>query len=1207
MTNTFLSHVHRGPFCIDGATGTMIQKLDLEDAHFGGPDFKMLVDLLCFSLPDAVKDIHLAFLRVGAQAIETNTFGASPLRLAEYDFSRLDTLHFPPNPYGLDLRGLDGASLAYHLSRRAAELAQEACSLYRREASYDGRDLFVLGAMGPSNHVVSATTANLRRASFDTVADNFYRQALGLIDGGADVLLFETQQDILEMKAGVFGVRRALSERGKSLPIIGQVTVDQFGRMQLFNTDIHAALVTVQGIGLDVFGINCSIGPDLMEKTAERLGRLSALPVSVIPNAGLPVSEKGKTVFKFAPDKFAEHLKSFVCDYGIRVVGGCCGTTPEHIACTVETLKSAVPKRFSPPRLVYVSGPQEAVALDSAENLIRFGERLNIRGSKKVRDAVENDDGINHDVLDAVVREQVHELGCQIIDVCMDSNQVDTVATLREVVRGQTNDFPGAMSLDSFQVDALAEAVKVYPGRPILNSISLEETAPGVLKMDAVIEATSGHDPVFVALCTGPSGPAATAEDKCRLAGDILDRARERYGIEAERIFVDVNVFPIGSESLPGANFALETLEGIRKVKERHPGAKTILGVGNLTNGLAAKPYMRQVLTSVFVDEARKRGLDAAIINPSHYMFVADLEPEHYRMALRILLEHDMDAFEQLETIAETKKGGTPKPPAGYDTLDVETAVTAKIKDGHKERLPGSFEFRGHCYAYEDAIVLQVREALERWKPLDFVNQRLMVAMQELGDGFARGEVSLPHLLRSADVMRQVMRFIEQYLRNHSGIQAGESRYKGVVVLGTVYQDVHSIGKDLANTLLENYGYKVIDLGVMTPLQQFIDAAVTHKADAIGMSALLVQTSNHMITVSRMMEEQGLALPLLIGGAPVSERHAAAVALAGRDDPEQMRGNVFYCRTAMDGVNIMNQLTGGRLSEAFFEDNRRRLIRKHKQAQRRLEVEAGLLASLRRREVGFGDVRRAGIPVFRSRICSIPLAEFASRIDRHTLFSLNWRFGGPAGRGRQGTSDAEMEALLEKWVSEASAAGWLMPRGVMGLFPCYSEGEEVVLLEPEHPERELARLLFNTVIGAGNTDLVSGAQYFMPRREGEYDMIGLQLTTAGCEVEAAVDMFKKKDDFESALFLQGLSDRIAEDMADHLHGLLRAHMGVPADCGQRWSPGYPGLKDIMQNAVIFRALNADAALGVEITDAGEFRPTGTTAAAVSFHPEARYT
>ena len=307
-----------------------------------------------------------------AQAIETNTFGASPLRLAEYDFSRLDTSCFPPNPYGLELRTLDHAAFAYHLSRRATELARDACEVYRRESGHDGRDLFVLGAMGPSNHVVSATTANLRRASFDAIADNFYRQALGLIDGGADVLLFETQQDILELKAGIFGARRALSDRGKSLPIMGQVTVDQFGRMQLFNTDIHAAAVTVQGVGLDVFGINCSIGPDLMEKTAERLCRLSALPVSVIPNAGLPVSEKGKTVFKFAPDMFADYLKHFVCDFGVRVVGGCCGTTPEHIACTVEALKWRA-ETCVPPRLVYVSGPRKRWPWTSSENLIRFG------------------------------------------------------------------------------------------------------------------------------------------------------------------------------------------------------------------------------------------------------------------------------------------------------------------------------------------------------------------------------------------------------------------------------------------------------------------------------------------------------------------------------------------------------------------------------------------------------------------------------------------------------------------------------------------------------------------------------------------------------------------------------------------------------------------------------------------------------------------
>lgn len=1207
MTHEFLRQVHQGPFCIDGATGTMIQKLELDDDCYGGPAFRMLGDLLCFSLPEAVIDIHLAFLRAGAQAVETNTFGASPLRLAEYDFSQLNTNRFTPSPYGLELREIDSGALAYYLSRRAAELARMAIDRYRSEPGYDGRDLFVLGSFGPSNHVVSATTANLRHISFDAVADNFYRQALGLIDGGADVFLFETQQDILELKAGVFGARRAMVERGRTLPVMGQVTVDQFSRMQLFNTDIHAALVTVQGIGLDVFGINCSIGPDQMEKTAERLGALSLLPVSVVPNAGLPVSEQGKTVFKFAPEKFAAYLKHFVCDFGVRVVGGCCGTTPEHIACTVDALKSAVPKACSPPKTVFVSGPQEAVALDSVENLIRFGERLNIRGSKKVREAVENDTAINHDVLDGVVREQVRDLGCQIIDVCMDSNQVNTVTTLCEVVRSQTLDFPGAMSLDSFQADALAEAVKVYPGRPVLNSISFEETAPGILKMDVVIEATRGHDPVFVALCTGPKGPAATAGEKVALAGQILERARERYAVPPERIFVDVNVFPIGSESTPDVNFAMETLEGIRLVKECYPGVKTILGVGNLTNGLAAKPYMRLVLTSVFLDEARKRGLDAAIINPNHYLFVSDLDPDHYRLALRVLLEHDMDAFETLEGIAETKKGGAQKKEIRYDTLDTDTAITEKIKDGHKEREPGSFEFRGHTYAYEDRIVVQVRDALERWEPLDFVNRRLMAAMQELGDGFAKGEVSLPHLLRSADVMRQVMGFIERYLYDHSGSgQSGKMRYKGIVVLGTVYQDVHSIGKDLARTLLENYGYKVIDLGVMTPLQQFIDAAVTHKADAIGMSALLVQTSNHMITVSKMLEEQGIDLPLLIGGAPVSDRHAAAVALAGREDPEQMRGNVFYCRTAMDGVNIMNQLKGDNASPAFFEDNRRKLVRKYRQAQRRYEVEAGLLATLPRRELRYEGLDRSGIQGFRSRVCRISLPEFAPRIDRHTLFSLNWRFGGPAGRGRFGHTDAEMEALLEQWVYDADAAGWLMPQGVMGLFPCYAEGEQAVVLDPDDPERELARITFNTVIGAGNEDLVSGAQYFMPRQKQGYDMIGLQLTTAGPQVEAAVEAFKSKDDFESALFLQGFSDRIAEDMADYLHGLLREAVGVAADCGQRWSPGYPGMKDILQNRMIFEALDAGGALGVEVTDAGEFRPTGTTAAAVSFHPEARY-
>ncbi len=1195
---------------IDGAMGTTIHGFGFDDAYFGGPDFKMLGDLLSFSQPEAMIDVHLQYYRAGAHAIETNTFGASPFRLAEYDFAGLNLDRFAPNPYGMDLRRLSHEDFAYYLSRRGAELACTARDRYRAESGYDGRPLFVIGSMGPSNRVLSGTRAALRQSTFDAVADNFRRQVLGLIDGGSDVLLYETQQDILELKAAVFGGRQAMRERGVDLPIMAQVTVDQFSRMQIFHTHIHAAQVTLQGTGIDVFGINCSIGPDLMLKSVETLARFSPLPISVVPNAGLPVSENGRTVFKFGPDRFSGMLRDFVTEYGVQIVGGCCGTTPEHIAATVDAIRGIKPRARTPERGLYVSGPQEAVLLDGSRSLIRFGERLNIRGSKKVRDAVENDTGINHDVLEEVVREQIEGLGCEVVDVCMDSNVVDTVAVLREVVHTQTTDFSGAMCLDSFQVDALAEAIKVYPGRPIVNSISMEEASPGLLKIDAVLEATAGHDPLYVALCTGPKGPAATAQEKLDLTTQILERARGRYGVAADRIFVDVNVFPIGSESVEGMNFAVESLEGVRLVKERFPETHTSLGVGNLTNGLAKKPYMRTVLTSVFLDEARKRGLDAAIINPNHYVFVSDLDPAHYRLGLRIVLERDMDAFAELEGIAAQKAGGEAPRRVLYDSLPVEEAIVEKIKDGHKERQPGSFTFRGRDYEYQDRIVLQVADAMARHAPLDFINKHLMRAMQDLGDGFGRGEVSLPHLLKSADVMRQAMGFLEKFMRDEAGIDVhAKIEYKGTVVIGTVYQDVHSIGKDLARTLLENYGYRVIDLGTMTPLQSFIDSAREHHAHAIGMSALLVQTSNHMITVAQMMREQGLDLPVLVGGAPVSERHAAFVAMAGGDGTANMRGDVFYCRTAMDGVNVMNAVMTGQPEQKaeLYDTNRTKLIHRYQHARQRLAREEELFATLPRRSVVHEGLVFPDEPRFRARRIEYDLRDFAVHIDRKTLYALNWKFGGSVSRERTHTTAADLDALFNEWVDKAARLGWLKPQGVMGLFPCWSEGEQVVVLDPADPAREIARLSFNTVIGAGDEDLVSGAQFFTPRcAVSGPGVMGLQITTSGPQVDAFIEKMKAEGDSESALFLQGLSDRIAEDMAGHLNGLQREMLGVEPKAGLRWSPGYPGMSDIQMNRVILETLNAGPALGVIITPAGEFSPTGTTAAAVSFHPEARY-
>jgi 5-methyltetrahydrofolate--homocysteine methyltransferase len=1205
---TFLELLKREAVIIDGATGTMIQALTLTDADFGGSDYRMLSDLLVFSRPEEMKNIHKEYFRAGSHAVETNTFGASPMRLSEYDFSGIDASTFTGIPEGMYLRTMSHAEIAYAMSRRGAELACEAIAEYKLEPDYDGRPLFVLGSIGPSNRVLSSTKADLTVSTYEAIMDNFDTQVRGLIDGGADVLLYETQQDILEVKAAVMGGQRAMAARGKKLPIMVQVTVDQFGKMQIFNTDIHAALVTVQGIGIDVFGINCSIGPDLMEHTVEKIARYSPIPISIIPNAGLPCSENGKTVFKFSPEDFGRYARKFVEEHGVNVVGGCCGTRPDHIREVVKQVRGMKPKERHPEGGAWLSGPQEAVLLDSSETLIRFGERLNVRGSAKVRNAVENETGIDHDALEEVVREQVEGLGCQVIDVCMDSNQVDTVAVLSEVVHVQTTDFKGAMCLDSFQVDALQEAIKRYPGRPLVNSISMEEASPGVLKVDAVIEATNAHNPFYVALCTGPKGPGATRDEKLDLASQIIDRALEKYGVSTDRLFVDVNCFPLGSESDEKMNFALESLEAIAMVKAKYPTVHTTIGVGNLTNGLAKKPYMRKVLTSVFLDEARQRGLDSAIINPDHYVFVQDLEPRDYELGLRAVLERDMEAFAELEDIAERKKGVVVERRTSYDDLPLEQAICQKVKDGFKERVAGEFEYKGHTYAYRDKIALQVAQAIEHHKPLDFINEYLMGAMQDLGDGFGRGEVSLPHLLKSADVMREAMAFLETFMRNEAGIDIhGAINYKGVVVLGTVYQDVHSIGKDLARTLLENYGYRVIDLGTMVPLQDFIDTAKENNADAIGMSALLVQTSNHMITVSKMMAEQDLHIPVLIGGAPVSDRHAGYVAMASADGPDTMRDDVFYCRTAMDGVNVMNTLMGAEEGlETFKAKNREKILSKLERAEKKAEEDRELLATLPRRVIAVDADALPAEPRFARKEVRYTLEEFAPMLDRKTLYSLNWRFGGEGTRARQGHTQQELDALFDTWVKRGTELGWLLPQGVCGIYPCVAEGDEIVIFDPEDLGKTLTRVAFTTVIGASRTDVVNAAQYFPSAESGKLGAIGLQISTSGPQVDDQITLLRESGDSESTLFLQGLSDRIAEDMAEHLHALQREWLGLPEDCGQRWSPGYPGMRNIHHNEDLYRLLHAGSLLGVKLTGAAEFSPTGTTGAFVCYHPEARY-
>ncbi len=1189
---------------LDGAMGTMVQNLELDDAAFGGPAFKMLTDLLIFSRPDDLEEIHLKYLRAGANLIETDTFGASPLRLKEFDFTQIDLADIKAVPQSLDLKKSDYSEITHHLNVEGCRIARKAIETYKNDSDYDGRPLFVAGSIGPSNYVLSKTEADLNKATWDQIVDNNFEQVKGLIEGGADVLLFETQQDILELKASLIGANKAFEEAGKKLPIIAQVTVDGFSKMQIFNTDIHAALVAVEGMGISAFGINCNTGPELMEKTVEKLRRICSLPISIVPNAGQPISEDGKTCYKLEPEAMADYVEHFVKESGVSIVGGCCGTTPEHIRALSNRLKGMVLNRKKLEKRVLVSGPQVAVEINSGDGLVRIGERLNVRGSKKVREAVERDDGIQMGVLEEVVEEQVKDLGIEIIDVCMDSNIVETEKALPQTIYELTSDFKGVMCIDSFSVEALQIAIESYPGRPIINSISLEEYSAGVNKLDAVLSQTKQHHPVYVALVNGPKGPGQTADEKYELAVEIVRQAKDKHNVTPDQLLIDVNAYPIGSESVEGLNFCAETLKCLPRIKAIHPELKTSIGVGNLTNGLASKPYMRKVLTSVFLDEARKVGLDCAILNPNHYVPLESLTESDVDLARKVILDRDMDAFEELEVIAQTKKTGVAVKKIDYDDLSLEESICQRIKDGFKQKEDGVISKEGGEFPYKDKIVVDVAKAIDTHEPLSFISGHLMISMRELGDAFGRGEVSLPHLLKSADVMRHVMIFLESFMRFQSGIEPGAAiDYKGVVVIGTVYQDVHSIGKDLAKTLLENYGYRVIDLGVQVPLDQFIETARTENADAIGMSALLVQTSNHMITVSKMLLDQKFSIPVLLGGAPVNARHAGYVAMHGGDNMEAILDNVFYCDSGMDGVNTMGLLMDKKQRPILLKENKEKLLREYQRAKGIQKEKDKLLATLPRRKVNF---RHHEVSADGYGIHKVEFKLHKLKLDQKSLYSLNWKFGKKSSWLQKGITVDQLNELEKEWVEKAEQNGWVVPKARFGLFPAQSDGDEVIIYDSENREKEIARVRFDVCIGKGRKDIFSVGQYFHTVDSGQWDAIGLQITTAGIGVESGIEEFKTQNDSESALYLQGLSDRVAEDLAEYIHQLLRHGFGTKKEnWGQRYSPGYPAITDLFYNRVVWELLGADD-IGVTLTSANEFYPPSTTAAVVCFHKDAGY-
>ncbi|MCB9495226.1 MAG: homocysteine S-methyltransferase family protein [Desulfobacteraceae bacterium] len=1176
----FLEAIKEQVIVFDGAMGTMIRNYSLSQIDFGGAEFEMLSDILSLSRPDIIKDIHLEYFKSGCNAVETNTFGACPLRLREFDFKNLDDSSFPQEIRDLDLKNRSYEEIAYFMNVKSCEIAKKAIEEIKSSKDYDGRPLFAVASIGPSNYVLSPTNADLHKGRWEDIEENFYVQAKGLIDGGADVFLFETQQDVLEIKAAVSGAFKAMKEKNVKIPVMCQVTVNEHSRMQIFNTHIHSALTTLAHTGIDVFGINCSIGPDLMEPTIKKISQYSPLPVSVLPNAGLPESENGETVYRLSPESLAKYLEKFVLDYGVNIVGGCCGTSPLHMKEVCKRVKGKKPFDNRKDNRLYISGPQDAVLLEFSDELLRIGERLNIRGSKKVREAVENEEGkIDFDVLEEVVNEQVNDLGLLVIDVCMDSNQVETKDVLPKVVQGITHDFKGGLCIDSFDADALSDAVKFYPGRPLLNSISME-SHENTTKADYILERTAFHSPAYIALAADDEGPAVTAEKKYEIAGKLVETAA-KYNISPSQLFIDINAFPIGSESVEGMNFALESLNSIPLIKKIAPGIKTTIGVSNLTNGLAKKPYMRKVLTSVFLDEGRKKGLDAAIVNPNHYVPVKSLDKKDYELGLKAVLERDMDAFAELEEIALQKKGTKIEKRSSYEGLSPAETVSEKIKDGFKSRKKGSLVFEGNEYFYSDSIVEDAALAIKEIKPLDFINDYLMEAMNVLGERFAKGEASLPHLLKAADIMKEVMNFLEKLMKGDKP----SSEFKGTIVIGTVYQDVHSIGKDLTKTLFENYGYRVIDLGVQVPLESYIETALKYNADAIGMSALLVQTSNHMLSVVKMMREKGLDIPVFIGGAPVNLKHAASVAMSGAKNSEDIKPDVFYCRTAMDSVNLIGKLLGEKRAETI-EQNKKDLLKILNEQNENLSEEKNEV--LQRKILPHEN----NINPFPAEIIEKKIEEI--NIREKNLFITNWKFKPDELKNEDKLNELKKE--FEELKIKAQKEELIKPLAAAGIFPCRKNNDSIDIFSPINLNEKLGTIKTTQIITQKDKFKIS--DYINDKS----DFIGIQIVTSGNVVTESTEKLSKNGDSEGAYLLNGLANRIAEDLASDINDYLEKKAGVNKSA--RFSPGYPGM-DISENIKLFRFLGAEK-LGIKVTDSGEFIPGCTTAAIVCFHPDASH-
>jgi 5-methyltetrahydrofolate--homocysteine methyltransferase len=1152
LDDPFIAALRERVLVFDGAFGTWVQARDLSADDFGGASLEGCNEHLVLTRPDEIAAMHGEFFEAGVDAVETATFGAFGLVLTEYGI----------------------ADKTFEINERAAQIAREVASSY----STPDRRRFVIGSVGPGTRLPS-----LGQIPYTALRDDYERQCDGLLAGGADVVLIETVYDLLQAKAAINGARRAMASAGRPVPLMVQVTVETTGRM-LVGSEIGAALTALEAMGPDVIGMNCATGPGEMTEHLRYLSQHGRTFLSCLPNAGLPSVVDGHTHYDLTPEGLADAHGRFVNEFGVNIVGGCCGTTPAHLRAVVERIGTRAPIERDIEFEAGCSSIYSHVPYHQELAYLAIGERTNANGSKKFREAMLAADW---DTCVQMAREQVKE-GAHVLDVCVDYVGRDGSLDMDEVAARFATQASLPLVFDSTEPPVIETGLQHHGGKAILNSANLEEGEAEGKRMDRVFKLAREYGAAVICLTIDEEGQARTADWKLRIAHRLYDIATERYGLDPSDLIFDALTFPLSTGDDDLRRDAMETIDAIRRIKAELPGASTVLGLSNVSFGL--KPAARHVLNSVFLHECREAGLDAAIVHAARITPLHRIDEHQREVALDLIYDRRKDGYDPLTEFMALFEGVEASAVEREDRSGwpVGERLKHRIIDGDRDGLEGDLD-----------------EQLASMPALDVVNTVLLDGMKVVGELFGSGQMQLPFVLQSAETMKTAVAYLEPHMEKTEGDSG-----KGTVVLATVKGDVHDIGKNLVDIILTNNGYTVHNLGIKVPVHDMVEKAQEVKADAIGMSGLLVKSTIIMRENLQELNERGLAsIPVLLGGAALTRNYVEV------DLREVYEGRVFYGKDAFEGLHTMDTLVqgtrDGTLEPGFGREAGGRKLppRKSQREEAPAEVPPRSAVAV--------DVPIFSPPFLGSRVAKgISLDDIAGYLNETALFRNQWQFRPQKGGNENDEQFKErIRPQLREQLEIARADGLLVPAVAWGYFAVNAEGDDLIVWKDDDRTQEWLRFSYPR---QRKEPFHCISDFFRPSSAGEGDYAAFQVVTVGPQATERERELFAANKYQDYLFTHGLSVEMTEALAEYWHHRIREEWGFAGEDGpslaglfrqqyrgSRYSWGYPACPDLEEQAKVVELLEVDR-IGVTLTEECHLVPEQSTSAIVVPHPEAKY-